>query len=105
MRKLFFIDDSLANKISYYHLLLLLVSLPFDYFYSHVIIISFVIHTLIQFKISEVKPILTLQTAVLQSVFLVTLICTAYSAYKTQAFDELGRRAVILIFPLLFCIN
>jgi len=105
MRKLFFIDDSLANKISYYHLLLLLISLPFDYFYSHVIIISFTIHTLIQFKKSAVKPMLTLQNVVLVSVFMITLICTTYSAYKKEAYTELGRQIVILIFPLLFCIN
>lgn len=105
MRKLLLINDTLANKISFYHLLLLLVSLPFDYYYSHVIVISFAVHTLIHFKKSEVKPMITLRTFMLQSVFLVTLIATTYSNYKNQAFNDLGRQIVIFIFPILFCLN
>ncbi|WP_448701621.1 O-antigen ligase family protein [Mucilaginibacter sp. AW1-3] len=105
MRKLLLIDDTLANKISFYHLLLLLVSLPFDYFFSHVILVSFAIHTLIHLKKSEVKPIITLRTLVLQSVFLVTLIATTYSPYKNQAVNDMGREIVILLIPILFCLN
>jgi len=105
MRKLLLIDDTLANKISFYHVLLLLISLPFDYYYSHVILASFAIHTLIHFKKSDVKPILTRNTFLLQSVFLVTLISTTYTHYKAEAFNDLGRQIVIFIFPVLFCIN
>lgn len=105
MRKLLLINDTLANKISFYHVLLLLVSLPFDYFYSHVILVSFAIHTLIHFKKSEIKPVLTLRAFMLQSVFLITLIGTTYTHYKSEAFNDLGRQIVILIFPILFCIN
>ncbi len=105
MRKLFFIEDSLTNKISYYHLLLLLASLPFDYFYSHLIVISFTVHTLINFKKGAVKPLFVSRTFLLQSVFLITLIGTVFTSYKNQAFDQLGRQIVIFIFPVLFCIN
>ena len=105
MRKLLIIDDTLANKISFYHLLLLLVSLPFDYFFSHIIIASYAIHLLIHFKKSDVKPILTLRMLALQSVFLVTLIATIYSSYKPLAFNDMGRQLVILILPILFCIG
>ncbi len=105
MRKLLLINDTLANKISFYHVLLLLISLPFDYYYSHVILASFAIHTLIHFKKSEVKPILTRNTFLLQSVFLVTLIGTTYTHYKSEAFNDMGRQIVIFIFPILFCIN
>lgn len=105
MRKLLLINDTLANKISFYHVLLLLISLPFDYYYSHVILASFAIHTLIQFKRSEVKPILTRNTFLLQAVFLVTLIGTTYTHYKSEAFNDLGRQIVIFVFPILFCLN
>jgi O-antigen ligase len=105
MRKLLLIEDTLTNKISFYHVLFLLASLPFDYFYSHVILVSFAIHTGIHFKKSEVKPILTLRTFLLQSVFLLTLVSTTYSHYKSEAFNDMGRQLVIFIFPVLFCIN
>ncbi|OCX50236.1 hypothetical protein BEL04_23285 [Mucilaginibacter sp. PPCGB 2223] len=100
-----FIDDTLANKISFYHLLLLLVSLPFDYFYSHIILASFALHTLIHLKKSEVKPVITLRTFLLQSVFLVTVLASVYSHYKSEAFNDMGRQAAIFIFPILFCLN
>ena len=47
---LFKINDSVANKISYYHLALFVASLPFNLFYSHLILISYALHTLIHLK-------------------------------------------------------
>ena len=38
MRKLFLIEDTIANKISYYHLAGFLIALPFDFFYSEIIL-------------------------------------------------------------------
>jgi O-antigen ligase len=105
MRELLLIKDTLANKISYYHLMLFLLSLPFDHFYSHLILISFAIHTLIQFKKSALKPVFNLRTIVLQSVFLVTLISTIYTINPAHAFIEWELDIPILVFPLLFCIN
>jgi len=105
MRKLLFIDDTLTNKISFYHLIFLLASLPFDYFFSHIILISFALHTLIHLKRSEIKPIATWHTFMLQSVFLVTVAATIYSHYKAEAFNDMGRQIVILIIPVLFCLN
>ncbi len=105
MRKLFHIEDTLTNKISFYHLLLLLVSLPFDFFYSHIILISFCLHTLIHLKKADVKPILTWRILLLQSIFVLTLIGSTYTVYQNQAFTDLGRQVVILIFPIAFCLN
>ena len=47
MKQLFLIDDTTVNKISYYHLAAFLIALPFDFFYSEIILISFGLHTLI----------------------------------------------------------
>ncbi|MFI5161096.1 MAG: O-antigen ligase family protein [Sphingobacteriales bacterium] len=105
MRGLFLIRDNLANKISYYHLVLFLLSLPFDRFYSHLILISFAIHTLIHFNRLAVKPILNWRTFMLQSVFFVTAISTIYASNKSLAFNEWGLDISILLFPILFCIN
>jgi O-antigen ligase len=41
----------------------------------------------------------------LQSVFFVTVIGTLYTINKTQAFNEWSRQVVILIVPIIFCLN
>ena len=105
MKKLFLIADTTANKISYYHIVLLLVSLPFDRFYSHTILISFILHTLIQLKKNHIKPVFTLTNIMLQSVFWITVAGTIYSTNKPEAFVEWGRQVVILLIPLALCLN
>src|ERR1700690_3234615 len=97
MNRLFQTEDSLANKISYYHLMLLMASLPFDRFYSHLILISFAIHTLIHLKKSEIKPVFKLRTIVLQSVFFITVLSTIYTTNKTEAFNEWGKHITIFL--------
>jgi O-antigen ligase len=105
MKKLFLITDSTANKVSYFHVMLLLLSLPFDMFYSHLILISLTIHTLINLNKKNIKPVFTLPNLILQSVFFVTVIGTLYTINKTQAFNEWSRQVVILLVPLIFCLN
>lgn len=105
MKELFLIKDNLANKISYYHVMLLLVSLPFDRFYGHLILASLTIHTIIQFKKNTAKPVFTWRTAVLQSVFWVTLIGTLYTINFRQSMLEWELDLPILLLPLIFCFN
>ena len=105
MRELFLIRDNVANKISYYHLVLFLLSLPFDRFYSHLILISFAIHTLIHFNRLAVKPIFNGRTLILQSVFFVTVISTIYATNKSLALNEWGLDITIFLVPILFCLN
>jgi len=102
---LFNIKDSVANKISYHHLMAVLASLPFDMFYSHLILISYIIHTLIHLKKENVKPIIAIKVLALQSVFLLTVVSTIYSINKPEAFNEWGKHLTILAFPLIFCLN
>jgi len=105
MKELFPARDSLANKISYYHLLLLLASLPFDRFYSHIILISFIVHTLIHFNKQQAKLVFTLSMFVLQSVFFVTVFSTFYAVNKSTGYNEWGKQITILLFPLVFCLS
>jgi len=105
MKELFLPTDSLANKISYYHLMLFMASLPFDRFYSHILLISFIIHTLIQLNTKKIKPILTAGNLILQSVFFVTLLSTIYTVNRPEAFNEWGKQITILLFPVLFCLS
>jgi O-antigen ligase len=103
MKQLFLINDSLANKISYYHFMLFLASLPFDGFYSHVLLMSLGVHTIIQYKKEYARPVFTLRNLALISVFLVTAASTIYTINQPEAFTEWGRRSTILIMPLFFC--
>ncbi len=105
MKGLFQIDDSLANKINYYHLIFLMASLPFDRFYSHLILISYGLHTLIHLKQEDLLPLLKWRMLILQSVFFVTVFSTAYSMNKNEGFNEWGKQVPILILPVLLCIN
>ena len=105
MGGLFQIKDSLANKISYYHLMLLMATLPFDRFYSHLILISYGLHTLIQLKKSAVKPVFKWRTVILQSVFFVTVLSTFYSINKPEGFNDWGKQIAIFLFPVFFCLN
>jgi len=98
-------SDSLANKISFFHIALLLLSLPFDLFYSHVILISLCVHTIIQLKKGNIKPVFTARVLAVQAVFFVTVIATIYTQYPQQAFAEWGREVIIFILPLIFCFN
>jgi O-antigen ligase len=98
-------NDSLANRISCFHITLLLLSLPFDQFYSHVILISLCVHTIIQLKKGAIKPVFIARVLAVQAVFFVTVIATIYTQYPQQAFAEWGREVIIFIFPLIFCLN
>src|ERR1700761_4540946 len=97
--------ETLADRISFYHLAALLASLPFDMFYSHLILISYIIHTLIHLKKADIKPIFTKNMRLLQSVFIITALSTIYATNKNAAFDEWGKHIMILVFPVVFCLN
>ena len=105
MKSLFIIEDNVANKISYFHVMLLLLSLPFDMFYSHVILISLIFHTLIHLRTGNINPIFTINNLLLSSVFFLTLFGTLYSRNRPEAFKEVGMQITILLAPLVFCLN
>ena len=105
MKTLFLTRDSLESKISYYHILCLMASLPFDRFYSHLILISFGVHTLIQLNKKTVERGNFSKVLILQSVFFVTVLSTIYTINRTKAFTEWGKHVTILILPLLLWLN
>jgi O-antigen ligase len=100
MKELLRSGDSLSIRISYYHLLLLLASLPFDRFFSHVILISFALHLLINLR----KPLFELHHIALTSVFFVTALSTLYTTNLPNAYNELTLHLPILIVPVSFCL-
>ncbi len=105
MKQLLLINDTPANRISYYHVLLLMASLPFDMFYSHIIFISFTLHTLINLDKSRLKSLRTFKLLVLPSVLFITIIATIYSINPKAAFNEWTLRIPLLLFPVVFLLN
>jgi O-antigen ligase len=101
----FRLGDSVSNRISFWHMLLFLAFLPFDRFYSEVVLISFCIHTAIHIRSFEGLQRKLPKILLLQSFYLLTLYGTMYTINKSQAFSDLGRLLAILLFPLIFAVN
>ncbi len=99
---MFIIQDTSANKISYYHLLLFLVCLPFDRFYSELVLISFAIHTLLHMKSLRIQLVPVRKIFLVVSLFLITLVTVLYTSEKEDGLSKVGRQLALLIFPLLF---
>jgi O-antigen ligase len=105
LQTIFLPDDSLTNRISYYHLMMLLVFLPFDMFFTHVVFISFALHTLLHVKKERLKQLFTPGNAILQAVFFTVLLSVSYTSFTAKAWTDVTRLLLILLFPLLFSLN
>ncbi|MES2006089.1 MAG: O-antigen ligase family protein [Bacteroidota bacterium] len=105
MKELFFIRESLRDKITYYHLLFFVASLPFDRLYSELALISLCIHTLIHLqKVTAHKP--SFRRLFLPiSLFLLTVLGTAYTRFYDEAFYEWERQLAFLLFPLVISVQ
>jgi len=105
MKKMFSIDDTDENKISYYHLGFFLLVLPFDFFYSELALISFGIHTLIHIKRGDLKNIFKKPVLLLISFYLLNVLAIVYSSDKKEGMDLAVRQLGILLFPVLFALS
>ncbi|HTB53564.1 MAG TPA: O-antigen ligase family protein [Ferruginibacter sp.] len=105
MKKLFFINDTPANKISYYLLMCFLIALPFESFYSEIILIGFVIHTVIHIRKDRLRSLLNKQLLLITSFYLLSVLALIYSNYKGEGVALLTRQLAILLFPILFTLN
>lgn len=95
-------QNSLENKISLYHIALFLVALPFDRFYSQLILVSLLIHALIHINKQKLRLILSPKNLVLSAVLLLGVAGMAWSDEKTQALKEIQRQSAIILFPIVF---
>jgi O-antigen ligase len=105
MKKLFLIDDSLANQISYFHIMLLLATMPFDQFYSHLIFASFTLHTLIHVNRKQWKELLQPGNILLQGIFFLTAFALIYTHYPQKGLTDLTRYLLILLVPVSFSLT
>src|ERR1700712_584030 len=101
MKEMFLIEDTPADKISYYHLMAFLVALPFDRFYCECILISLSLHTTIHLtkkKIASIDPVKLLPVLL----YLLTLAGTWYIPGRTQALFDLQKQFALVLLPLVF---
>jgi O-antigen ligase len=105
MKEFFLINDSTENRITYVHLLLFLISLPFDRFYSELFLISLFIHTCIQLKKKNFLNISYKPLVLMQSVYLLTMAGTIYTMHPNIAFGLWEKQLAIILFPILFLLN
>lgn len=99
MKRLLFINDSPGNRITYYLLAAFLVSLPFDRFYSQLILAAFILHTLIHLDRQKLRKAFSRDTLILSSVWLIGLAGLLYAPEKSRAWDDLVRQFAILLIP------
>ncbi len=104
MKEVFYIKDSIENKISYYHLLFFLMALPFDRFYSSIILVSFLVHTLI-FISKKNLHFIDKDTLILQSVFILSLISVIYSPSVSASLNVISNQLALLLFPFLLTVT
>ncbi|HTI11265.1 MAG TPA: hypothetical protein VL832_21985, partial [Puia sp.] len=110
MKEVFYIDDTPANKISYYFMLVFLVTLPFDRLYSELALIGLLIHTVIHLRWQaslnphrgQERLNLSWPGWLIASLYVLTLAGTLWSDHQGLAFKEWEKQLALLLFPLIF---
>ena len=105
MKRLFIIEDNVANNISYYLLAAFLIGLPFDRFYSEWLLIVFCLHTLIHFKVESLIRLKNKKVWIAGSVFIVSILCVTYSLHPHEGFKDALDQIAILLFPIFLSIT
>ncbi|WDF53811.1 O-antigen ligase family protein [Mucilaginibacter sp. KACC 22063] len=95
----------LANKITLYHVLLLFISLPLDRFFSEVVFVSFIIHTLIHLKASKLNNLYHPLLLVVPGVFFISLLSSLYGGNTSTALTACSNQLPFLFIPVLFLIH
>jgi O-antigen ligase len=104
MNEIFYIEDTLTNRISYYLLLAFLVALPFDFFYSEMVLVCLAIHTLIQ---ADWKKPFRIRRSLwlIMSLYAITMLGTLYTSDHAQAWKDWEKQLAFILFPLIFSLT
>ena len=100
MREIFYIEDTQANKISYYFLLAFVVMLPFDRLYSELALIGLGVHTLVHIH-RPVKWPSRWMGWLTAGIFLLTMAGTIYTPKPSQALPQWEKQLALVLFPLI----
>ena len=105
MKKLFTIQGNVEKKITFYLSCAFIFTLPFDRFYSQLILGALLAHTLIHVKKYKWRQLQKTHNLILVSVFLLSLAGLFYSPDPSQAWKDLTRQLAIFIFPVIFSLS
>lgn len=105
MKRLFFIDDTFDNKVSYCLLACFLAALPFDHFYSEWLLIIFCIHTLIHLRKNNLHALKNRKIWIVASVFFLNVAAIAISNHQTEGYKAAVQQLGILLFPVFISLN
>ena len=105
MKSIFLINDTLENKISFYLISAFLIGLPFQHFYSEILLSSFAVHTLIHLKKQSLHLLRNKTVWIIASIFFLNLMTVSYSNYRTEGFKEVDHQLGILLFPVLLSVT
>ena len=100
MKEIFYIEDTPANKISYYLLLVFLVTLPFDRLYSELSLIGLLLHTLLHVSTGK-KLSFRWAGWLVAGLFFLMLISAIYTPSFGDAGKQLEKQLALLLFPLI----
>jgi O-antigen ligase len=105
MKERFIIQGTIADKITYYHLLIFAVALPYDRLYSELALMSLCIHTIIHLRKENIRRFTLKGLWIPAVIYLLTVIGTTYTHFLDEAFYEWERQLALLLFPLVFLVN
>ncbi len=105
MKEGLLIKAPLAERITYWHLLSFAALLPYDRFYSELVLVSLLLHTLIHFRRTDLYRLNWYPSFFPAGIFLVTLTAMAWTGFATEALHTCERQLSLLLFPLIFLIH
>ena len=105
MKTVINIPDTDSNKISFWHLAGFLLLLPFDFFYSQLVLVSFALHTIIHLKKQRLHLLFTRPVVLPAVIYLLSIITISYSIDKSEGANIAGRQTAILFMPVLLALN
>ena len=91
----------MLKSVPYYLILLFLVSLPFDHFYSEAILVALTAYTVLLAKREDWKKWKDPRVLTLQILYGVTLLALAYGPSRAGASEVLFQQLPLLLFPWL----
>ncbi len=94
-----------TGRIGFGLLSAFLLLLPYDFFYSQLALTGFAAFTVIQFRLPQLKLLLSLAVLLPLVIYLLNFAGLLYSPDKKEALNIAGRQAALLILPVLLALN
>lgn len=91
----------MLKNVSYYLILLFLVCLPLDHFYSEAVLIALTAHTALLARREDWRRFLDARVLVLQALYGVVLLAALYSPYRQLALEDVFQELPLFLFPWL----